>query len=79
MINAAAEFERDLLIGRAQAGLDRARAEGKRLGRPASPNAGQQVAAARQLEEGMAATALARKFKTSRQTILRVKSAMPAA
>src|SRR4051812_41818656 len=34
VINAVAEFERDLLIERTQAGLSRAKAEGKRLGRP---------------------------------------------
>ena len=75
VINAVAEFERDLLIERTQAGLNWARAEGKRLGRPASLNAEQQAVVARRLEEGMAVSALAREFKTSRQTILRVKSA----
>ena len=34
VINAVAEFERDLLIERTQAGLKRAKAEGKVLGRP---------------------------------------------
>ena len=34
VINAVAEFERDLLIERTQAGLTRAKAEGKTLGRP---------------------------------------------
>ena len=34
VINAVAEFERDLLIERTQAGLSRAIAEGKTLGRP---------------------------------------------
>jgi len=41
VINAVAEFERDLLIERTQAGLSRAKAEGKRLGRPASLTADQ--------------------------------------
>src|SRR3954447_373364 len=36
VINAVAEFERDLLVERTQAGLSRAKAEGKRLGRPLS-------------------------------------------
>ena len=40
VINAVAEFERDLLIERTQAGLSRAKAEGKRLGRPASLTSG---------------------------------------
>jgi putative DNA-invertase from lambdoid prophage Rac len=34
VLNSMAEFERDLLIERTQAGLQRAQAEGKRLGRP---------------------------------------------
>lgn len=34
VLGAVAEFERDLLIERTQAGLERAKKEGKRLGRP---------------------------------------------
>lgn len=34
VLGAVAEFERDLLIERTQAGLQRARSEGKKLGRP---------------------------------------------
>ena len=34
VIAAVAEFERDLLVERTQAGLSRAKAQGKRLGRP---------------------------------------------
>ena len=36
VLAAVAEFERDLLIERTQAGLERAKAEGKTLGRPAA-------------------------------------------
>jgi putative DNA-invertase from lambdoid prophage Rac len=79
VINAVAEFERDLLIERTQAGLSRARAEGKRLGRPASLTREQREAVARQLGEGASVSALARAFGTSRQTILRVKDATPSA
>jgi putative DNA-invertase from lambdoid prophage Rac len=78
VINAVAEFERDLLIERTQAGLSRAKAEGKRLGRPASLTAEQRKEVVRRLEEGATVSALAREFKTSRQTILRVRDAMPA-
>lgn len=41
VIAAVAEFERDLLIERTQAGLQRAKAEGKALGRPRSLNTAQ--------------------------------------
>lgn len=34
VLNAVAEFERDLLIERTQSGLQRAKSEGKKLGRP---------------------------------------------
>ena len=78
VINAVAEFERDLLIERTQAGLSRAKAEGKRLGRPASLTVDQRASVAQRLGEGASVSALAREFKISRQTILRVKSAMPA-
>ena len=79
VINAVAEFERDLLVERTQAGLSRARAEGKRLGRPASLTREQREAVARQLGEGASVSALARAYKTSRQTILRVRDATPSA
>jgi len=78
VINAVAEFERDLLIERTQAGLSRARAEGKRLGRPASLTAEQRRSVLRRLGEGAAVSAVAREFGTSRQTILRVRDGRPA-
>ncbi len=78
VINAVAEFERDLLIERTQAGLSRAKAEGKTLGRPPSLTDDQLKAGERRLEEGATVSALAREFKTSRQTIMRVWDAMPA-
>src|SRR3954447_26002533 len=78
VINAVAEFERDLLVERTQAGLSRAKAEGKRLGRPASLTAEQRRGVLRRLGEGAAVSALAREFETSRQTILRVRDGTPA-
>jgi len=41
VLNAVAEFERDLIVEMRQAGLKRAKAEGKALGRPASLTADQ--------------------------------------
>ena len=79
VINAVAEFERDLLIERTQAALSRAKAEGKRLGRPASLTPDQHRSVARRLGEGTSVSTLAREFKTSRQTILRIRNATPAA
>ena len=78
VINAVAEFERDLLIERTQAGLGRAKAEGKTLGRPPSLTDDQRRAVEQQLEEGATVSALAREFNTSRNTIMRVRDAISA-
>ena len=75
VINAVAEFERDLLIERTQAGLSRTKAEGKTLGRPPSLTDDQRKAVEQRLEEGATVSALAREFKTSRNTIMRVRDA----
>ena len=78
VINAVAEFERDLLIERTQAGLNRAKAEGKTLGRPASLTQDQQSEVARRLKEGATLSALAREFKISRQSVMRIRDAAAA-
>ncbi len=75
VINAMAEFERDLLIERTQAGLARAKAEGKALGRPQSLSEAQVQAVRQRLEAGEAVAAIARDLDTSRQTIMRVRDA----
>ena len=51
VINAVAQFERDLLIERTQAGLARAKAQGKPLGRPPALSADQQTHRARENRE----------------------------
>ena len=73
VINAVAQFERDLLIERTQAGLTRAKAEGKRMGRPPALSSSEQVEAKSRLEAGDAVAAIARDFGVSRQTIMRVR------
>jgi putative DNA-invertase from lambdoid prophage Rac len=74
VINAVAQFERDLLIERTQSGLARAKAEGKALGRRASLDPDQRARAAEQLAQGQSVSAVARAFNTSRQTILRIRT-----
>ncbi|KQY32966.1 resolvase [Caulobacter sp. Root1455] len=76
VINAVAEFERDQLIERTQAGLSRAKAEGKILGRPPSLTPDGRADIQRRLTNGDSVSALAREYRTSRQSILRVKAAM---
>jgi putative DNA-invertase from lambdoid prophage Rac len=73
VIAAVAEFERDLLVERTQAGLDRAKAEGKPLGRPASLSAREVNEVNARLSSGESVAAIARAMNTSRQTVLRVR------
>ena len=52
VINAVAQFERDLLIERTQAGLDRAKAQGKTLGKPPTLSVDQQHIVREKIEKG---------------------------
>jgi putative DNA-invertase from lambdoid prophage Rac len=73
VINAVAQFERDLLIERTQSGLARAKAEGKLLGRPPALSSEEQKYVRVELADGRSISAIARKMKTSRQTIMRAR------
>jgi putative DNA-invertase from lambdoid prophage Rac len=75
VISAVAEFERDLLLERTHSGIARARAAGKRFGRPPALNDRQKAVALQRLNAGVSVSAVAREFGTTRQTILRVKTA----
>ena len=75
VINAVAQFERDLLIERTQSGLARAKAEGKILGRPPALSSEQQSLVRQRLANGESVSAIARDIKTSRQTIMRARDA----
>ncbi|MFX1761367.1 recombinase family protein [Paraburkholderia sp. A1RI-2L] len=74
VLNAVAEFERDLLIERTNAGIARAKAEGKAMGRPAALSEQQRTEVLRELAGGKSVAALARQYGTSRQTIMRVRA-----
>ena len=76
VINAVAQFERDLLIERTQAGLVRAKSEGKVLGRPPALSGEQQELVRQRLANGESVSAVARDIKTSRQTIMRARDAV---
>ena len=78
VIAAVAEFERDLLVERTQAGLARAKAEGKSIGRPGALTQSQREDVIRRLDGGASVSSLAREYATSRQTIMRARPA-PAA
>ena len=70
VLNAVAQFERDLLIERTQSGLRRAKSEGKTLGRPSTLSEEQKQDVREDLANELSVSAIARKFGTSRQTIM---------
>jgi putative DNA-invertase from lambdoid prophage Rac len=72
MLAAVAEMERDLIVERTQAGLARAKAEGKTLGRPAKTTPEQRVAIIKAYEGKQSVSALARLYGISRATVLAV-------
>jgi putative DNA-invertase from lambdoid prophage Rac len=73
VISAVAEFERDLLLERTHSGIARARASGKRFGRPSALNEEQKQAVLERLNAGASISAIAREFGTSRQTVIRLR------
>lgn len=75
VISAVAEFERDLLLERTHSGIARAKAAGKRFGRPSALSEEQKQAVLQLINTGSSISAVAREFSTTRQTILRVKAA----
>jgi putative DNA-invertase from lambdoid prophage Rac len=79
VINHVAQFERDLLIERTHAGLARAKADGSILGRPTALGLEKQQAVQAALRAGESVSELARRYGTSRQTIMRIRDARAAA
>lgn len=73
VISAMAEFERDLLVERTQTGLQRAKAAGKRLGRPAALSDDQCAAIRAGRAEGRSLGQLAREYGVSRSAIQRAE------
>ena len=73
VIAAVAEFERDLLIERTQAGLVRAKAQGKRLGRPSSLTPSQQDDVRLRRRSGASLRTVAKEFGVSCSAIQRAE------
>lgn len=73
VISAVAEFERDLLIERTQAGLSRAKAQGKALGRPTALSETQQADVRQRRGEGASLGLLAKEYGVSRAAIQRAE------
>jgi putative DNA-invertase from lambdoid prophage Rac len=72
ILAAATEIERDLLVERTQAGLARAKKEGKTLGRPTKASEAQRAELAAKHQAGTTISALARQYGVSRLSIARV-------
>lgn len=75
VISAVAQFERDLLIERTNAGLQRAKAAGKVSGRRHILTPAQQADARSKLAAGASVSALARELDCSRMTVMRARAA----
>jgi DNA invertase Pin-like site-specific DNA recombinase len=74
MLAAVAEMERDLLVERTQAGLKRAKAEGKMLGRPPKTTLVQRDEIRLRLGSGESVSALARFYGVSRANIIGIRA-----
>ena len=75
VLAAMADFERELIVERTKAGLERAKAEGKRLGRKAKLTVDQRQAILKALNAGqLSISELARKYDVSRATIHSVRA-----
>lgn len=72
---AVAEMERDMLVERTQAGLARAKNEGKRLGRPRAINDEGAGVIRDQLALGISVSQVARDHGVSRATVIRIRDA----
>ncbi len=73
MLAAVAEMERDLLVERTQAGLQRAKAEGKILGRPSKTSPEQRKAILDELGRGESVSEMARLYGVSRANIYGIR------
>lgn len=75
MLAAVADFERDLIIERTQAGLARAKAEGKRLGRPTKTTEKDRQEIVQALSKGATVSELARTYGISRALVHNIRDA----
>ena len=73
ILNVVAQFERELIVERTRAGIDRARAQGKRLGRPPVLDPERRTEIEAGLKNGETISALARRFGISRMTVQRIR------
>jgi putative DNA-invertase from lambdoid prophage Rac len=75
MLAAVAEMERDLIVERTKAGLDRARAQGRKLGRPSVIPEEQHEVIRQRLRAGETVYGIAKELGTNRQVVMRIRYA----
>ena len=75
MLAAVADFERDLIIERTQAGQARARAAGTHMGRPSKTSPEQRRAIRQALTTGATVSSMAASYRVSRATIIAIRDA----
>lgn len=73
VLSAVAEMERDLLVERTQAGLARAKADGKTLGRKKKTTEEQREQIKARAQAGESPSVLAREFNVSRATVIGIR------
>ena len=73
MLMAVAEMERSLIVERTQAGLVRAKAEGKQLGRRSKTTDEQKKVIRQKLLDGVSVSAVAREYGVSRATVIGIR------
>jgi putative DNA-invertase from lambdoid prophage Rac len=74
MLAAVADFERDLIIERTQAGQARARAAGTHMGRPSKTTSDQRREIRQALTAGATVSGMAESYKVSRATIIAIRN-----
>jgi putative DNA-invertase from lambdoid prophage Rac len=73
VLSAVADFERQLIIERVQSGLARAKANNVRLGRPPKTSQSDQQEIVCKLAHGVTVSQLARDYKVSRASIIKIR------
>lgn len=73
MLAAFAEMERDLIVERTQAGLARARAEGRKLGRPSKTTGTAKAEIVEALDGGATVSTVARQYVISRASVIAIR------
>lgn len=79
MIGVFAEFERAMIVERVNAGLSRARAQGKRLGRPSGLTPAKERQARKLLAKSVGVVKIATKLGIGTGTVQRIKADMESA